>query len=95
MDEYARWDVRGPYHPFILQQMFIHVTESGWKEAERLICCGCQQGLPKLDSGVDIHNVQLVGHQMSSKEIVDLYCQCMHLGDCPEPHRVDQKEHER
>ena len=54
LDEYPRLDVGGPHHPFILQGMFMHATESGWKEAERLICHGCQQGLPKLDSGADV-----------------------------------------
>ena len=64
-----------------LQQMFIHAAESGWKEAERLIQCSCQQGLPKLDSEVDVSAVQLAGYQMSSEEIGDLYHQVYVLGN--------------
>ena len=73
LDEYPRWQVRGPHCLFILQQMFIHATKSGQKEAERLICYSYQQGLPQLDSGVDISAIQLVGYQMSSKETGDIY----------------------
>ena len=42
-------------------------------------------GLPKLDSGADISAIQLVGHQMSSKEIGDLYCQVYALTRLPRP----------
>ena len=85
LNVYPRWDIGEPHHPFILQQMFIHATEARQKEAERLICHGCQQGLPNLDSGADIPAIQLVGHQMSSKEIGDLYCQVYALRRLPWP----------
>ena len=85
MDEYPRWDARGLHHPFILQQMFIHATKCGQKEAERLIHHGHQQGLPKLDSKADVSAVQLIGYQMSSKEIRDLYHQVYALKRLPGP----------
>ena len=75
LDDYPSWDARGPHCPFILQWMFIHAAKSRWKEAERLIYHGCWQGLPKLDPEVDISTIQLVGYQMSSEEIGDLYHQ--------------------
>ena len=85
LDEDLQWDVGGPHHPFILQRMFVHATKSGWKEAERLIHHDCQQGLPKLDPEVDVSTVQLVGYQMSSKEIGDLYHQVYMLKRLPGP----------
>ena len=38
LNEYLLWEVGGPYHPIILQEMFVHATKSGWEEAGRLIC---------------------------------------------------------
>ena len=55
--------------------MFIHAAESRQKEAGRLICCSHWQGLPRLDSKVEVSTIQLVGYQMSKEEIWDLYCQ--------------------
>ena len=69
LDEYPQWEVGGLHQPIILQRMFIHATESGKKEVERLIHHGHQQGIQKLDSGMDVSTVQLVGYQMSNKEI--------------------------
>ena len=85
MDEYPRWDVGGPHCLFILQWMFVHATKSRQKEAERLICHSHWQGLPKLDSGPDVSAIQLVGYQMSSKEIGDLYHQVYALKRLPRP----------
>ena len=61
LDEYPRWDVRGLHCPFILQRMFVHATESGQKEAERLICHSCWAGLPRLDPEADVPAIQLMG----------------------------------
>ena len=49
-----QWDARGQHHPFILQWMVLHAAKSGQKEAERIICCGHQQVLPKLDPKADM-----------------------------------------
>ena len=65
--------------------MFIHETESGWKEAKRIVCHGHHQDLPKLDPEVVIPAVQLVGYQTSSKEISDLYQQVYVLKRLPGP----------
>ena len=42
-------------------------------------------GPPKLDSGVDVSTIQLVGYQTSSKEIGDLYHQVYALEKLPGP----------
>ena len=38
LDEYPRWDIKGPHHPIILHSMFLHAAGEGQKEAERFIC---------------------------------------------------------
>ena len=53
LDKYPWWDVRGLHCLFILQRMFVHAAESGQKEAERLICCGCWCDLPRLNPRAD------------------------------------------
>ena len=68
-------DVGGLHCLFILQWMFIHATETRQKEADRLIHHSHWQSLPKLDSGLDISAIQLVGYWTASEEIRDLYCQ--------------------
>ena len=65
--------------------MFIHCTESGQKEAKRLIFHIHRQGFPKLDSGADVSAIQLVGYRMSSEEIGDIYHQVYMLKRLPGP----------
>ena len=65
--------------------MFIHAAKSRLKEAERIIHCGHWQGLPNLDPEADVPAIQLVGYQMSSKEIGDLYHQVYMLKRLPRP----------
>ena len=62
LDEYLQRDVRGLHCLFIPQRMFVHATESGQKEMERLICCSCQHGLPRLDPRADASAIQLMGY---------------------------------
>ena len=69
----ARWEVDSPHHLIILHKMFQHASEQGRKEAECMICRGCQHGLPKLDPKVDISAVHLVGPQTSREEFKSLY----------------------
>ena len=37
LDEYPQWEVGGLHCAIILQRMFVHATEVGQKEVERLI----------------------------------------------------------
>ena len=82
---------RPPVHP---QLSFVQAAESRQKEAERLICHGHRQGLPRLDSEVDVSAIQLVGHQMSREEIGDLYHQVYVLKRLPGPPPLGPKQAE-
>ena len=37
LNQYPQWDIGAPHQSIILQEMFLHAAEQGWKEAERLI----------------------------------------------------------
>ena len=54
-------------------QMFKHAANERWKEAQQIVCQGCQQGLPKLDPEADLSAVQLVGPKTTKEEITSLY----------------------
>ena len=69
----AGWEVDSPHHPIILNEMFQHAMEQGQKEAEYMICWGCQHSLPKLDPKADISVIQLVGSQTSWEELKSPY----------------------
>ena len=73
LDEYPLLEVGGPHCLIILKGMFVHATELGWKEAERLICWGHQHGLLRLDPETDVPAVQPVGYQTSQEEIRGLF----------------------
>ena len=38
LDEYPRWELGAPHQSVILHEMFLHATEQGQKEVERLVC---------------------------------------------------------
>ena len=57
----------------MLYEMFQQTADQGQKEAEQMICRGCQQELPKLDPKADISAIQLVGPQTTKEEIQSLY----------------------
>ena len=71
------------HHPIILHEMFQHAAEQGWKEAECMICQGCQCGLLNLDLKVDVPAVQLVGPQTSKEEFRALYYEVYKLWRLP------------
>ena len=53
--------------------MFVHAAELGWKQAERLICQGCQHGLPRLDPEADVPAILLVGYWTFWEKIRGLF----------------------
>ena len=69
----AKWEMDSPYHCVMIHEMFQHASEQGPKEAERMVCWGCQHELSKLDPEADMSAIQLVGPQTSRKEIKPLY----------------------
>ena len=95
LNEYPRWDVRGLHCPFIFQQMFIHAAESWQKEAERLIHHSCWQGLPRLDSEVDISTIQLVGTGHPEKKLGTSTTKYTYLRGCQDPHHAGPSGHGR
>ena len=79
----AKWEADSPHCLVILHEMFRHASEQGQKEAEHMVCRGCQHELPKLDPEADIPTIQLVGPQMKKKEIESLYYKVYKLQRLP------------
>ena len=73
LNEYPRWELGAPHQSIILHEMFLHATEQGWKEAERLICWGHQGSVSRPDLEVDQSAMELMGYWTSHKEIWDIY----------------------
>ena len=73
LDEYPRWELGAPHWSVILDEMFLHTAEQGQKEAEHMVCWGCQGSTsePNLEAGHS--TMELVGYQTSHKEIQDIY----------------------
>ena len=55
------WAEDSPHCLVVPYEMFRHATIEGWKEAERIICQGCQQNMPQLNPEVGVPAIQLVG----------------------------------
>ena len=57
LDRYPRWKLGAPHWSVILHKMFLHAVKWGQKEAERLICQGCQGSAsgPNLEVGPVCH----------------------------------------
>ena len=73
LDEYPWWGLETPHQSVILHEMFLHASESGWKEAECMFCWGHQGSVYDPDSEVDQSAMELVGYHASQKEIRDIY----------------------
>ena len=70
LDEYPQWGLGTPHQSVVLHEMFLHTTGQGWKEAE---CMFCRGSVPEPDPRVDQSAMELVGYQMSRREIRDIY----------------------
>ena len=73
LDEYPWWGLGTPHWAVILHEMFLHAEGWGQKEAERMCHHGCQSSIPEPNPKVDQSAMELVGYQMSRKEIRDVY----------------------
>ena len=80
----ARWEADSPHHLVILHEMFQHASEQEQKEAEHMVCWGCQHGLLKVDPEADVSATQLVGPQTSREEFESLYYEVYKLWRLPE-----------
>ena len=83
LDGYAGWEVGSPHCPVILHEMFQHATDQRQKEAECMICQGCQHSLPKLDPQADVSAIQLVGPQTSKEDFRTVYYEVYKLRRLP------------
>ena len=72
-DEYPRWEFGTPHWSVILHEMFLHTAERGQKEAEYMICQGCQGSTSEPDLEAGHSAMELVGYWTSNKEIWDIY----------------------
>ena len=79
----TRWEEDSPHHLAMLYEMFKHAADEGQKEAECIVCQGCQQGLPKLNPDADISAVMLVGPQMTKEEFESLYLEVYKMQRLP------------
>ena len=71
LDKYPRWHLGTPHWLLVLHEMFLHTTGWGQKEMEHMCHWGCQSSVP--EPGADISAMELVGYQMSRKEMWDIY----------------------
>ena len=69
----TKWEEDSPHQLVMLYEMFRHAANKGQKEAEQMVCWGCQEGLPKLDPETDLSAIQLVGLKTTKEEILSLY----------------------
>ena len=61
---------RNPHQLVVLHEMFLHAAGLGQKEAE---CMCCQGSIPEPEPGADLSAMELVGYQMSWREMWDIY----------------------
>ena len=69
LNEYPRWEFGTPHWSVILHEILLHTAKRRWKEAEHMVCWGCQGSAsePNLEAGHSA--MELVGYQTSHKEI--------------------------
>ena len=65
----SKWAEDSPHCLVILHEMFLHAASEGQKEAEQVICQGCQQHMPQLNPEVGIPTIELVGPETSWEEL--------------------------
>ena len=78
LDKYPWLELGTPHWSFILHKMFLHATEQGWKDVERLICWGHWGSMWRPELEADQSALELLGYQTSQKEILDI-CHSVYL----------------
>ena len=79
----AQWEEDSPHCLAIMHEMFQHAAAEGQKEAEQIVCQGCQQKLPQLKPEVGIPTIQLVGPETFKEELQELYLEVYKLNRLP------------
>ena len=67
------WAEDSPHCLVILYEMFQHAAIEGQKEAEWIVCWGCQQNMPQLNQEAGIPAIQLVGLETTKEELLEIY----------------------
>ena len=83
LEAQEQWAKDSPHHLIIFHEMFLHATSKGWKEAEQVVCWGCQQNMPQLDPEVGIPTIQLVHPEIGREKLLDLYLEVYKLHRLP------------
>ena len=79
----GQWAEDSPHCMAIIHEMFQHAATEGQKEAEQIICQGCQQSLPQLNPEAGVPAVQLVGLETPKEELQELYLKVYKLHRLP------------
>ena len=74
-----KWAEDSPHHLVILYEMFQHAAIEGQKEAEQIVCWGCQQNMPQLNPEAGAPAIQLVGLEMTWEELLNIYLEVYKL----------------
>ena len=77
------WADDSPHCLVILHEMFLHAAAEGQKEAEQMMCQGCQWYMPQLDPKADLSAIQLVHPMIGRRELLDLYLEVYKLYQLP------------
>ena len=83
LEAQEQWAKDSPHHLIIFHEMFLHAKSKGQKEAEQIVCRGCQQYMPQLDPEVDIPAIQLVHLEIGREELLDLYLEVYKMHRLP------------
>ena len=83
LEAQEQWAKDSPHWLIILHEMFLHAAYEGQKEAEQVVCWGCQQHMPQLDPEVGIPTVQLVHPEIDREQLIELYLEVYKLHRLP------------
>ena len=83
LEAQEQWAKDSPHHLVIFHKMFLHAASKGQKEAERVVCRGCQWYMPQLDPEAGIPAIQLVHPEIGREKLLDLYLEVYNLHRLP------------
>ena len=73
LNEYPWWGLGTPHWSVVLHKIFLHTAGWGQKEVECMFHWGHRGSVPEPDPRADQSAMELVGYQMSWKEMRDIY----------------------
>ena len=78
-----QWAKDSPHCLVILHEMFLYAASKGRKEAEQVVCQGCQWHMPQLDPEAGASAIQLVHPEIGREKLLDLYLEVYKLHRLP------------